>query len=86
MNNKYIRGEYLLYDCSSRHFVCTGKNEFELCKKQYERAKDSSLLKYPCIPYKSFQNQKNCIDNQRTLTEKGITEIFCQNEEIKKLR
>jgi hypothetical protein len=85
---KYQRGKYLVYDCLEKHWVCTGKSEFDLCLEQREVGLLDKNSRMPCGAFDFFKTELNCQKHQTLLTNRGEGTRFCyntKNESIEKI-
>ena len=77
MDAYYQRGAYLVYDCRTRHWVCTQELEHKRCINQRKEA----LLDYktilPCAHFDLFKKRKDCKSKQQQLTNAAKYEQFC---------
>ena len=76
---KYQRGGHLVYDCSGKHWVCTGSNEFKNCLESRKIAKNENLPKFGCASIKKFDSEKACTDYQMKLISASMGNNFCLN-------
>jgi hypothetical protein len=76
---KYQRGKYLVYDCIDRHWVCTGKAEFDLCLEQRDVGLLDKNSRMPCGAFDYFENEKKCQKHQKKLINRGDGTRFCYN-------
>jgi hypothetical protein len=60
INYKYREGEYLVYDCQDKYFVCVHEEDFKECEKK--RADDIRRERawMRCAPFKGFKDEKAC--------------------------
>ena len=77
MDALYKKGPYLVYDCRTRHWVCTKELEYKRCQRQ----RKESLLDYddklPCATFDIFDKRQDCWKRQQELTDVGKYEQFC---------
>lgn len=77
MDAFYKKGPYLVYDCRTRHWVCTQELEYKRCQEQRKNA----LLDYedilPCASFDIFNKRQDCWTKQQELTNVGKFEQFC---------
>lgn len=74
----YRKGEYLIYDCISKHFVCVNKKNYEDCRSKMETAIDLRDFNKVCLPVKKFKDQRECFDKHYASQEKSRMSIFCE--------
>ncbi|MBD67155.1 MAG: hypothetical protein CME62_18285 [Halobacteriovoraceae bacterium] len=82
---KYQRGEYLVYDCVDKHWVCTGKPEFNNCNEARDIAQYENRNKLPCASVKGFSSEDECNKIQKRLTSSGYDVRFCKSSELREL-
>lgn len=77
MDALYQKGQYLVYDCIRRHWVCTKELEYKRCI----RIRKEALLDYksilPCAHFDVFNKRKECKKRQQELTDVAKYEQFC---------
>ena len=76
---RYRRGEYLIYDCSDRHFACVNADSFKKCKDERETAKSQRQHLFPCAPLKKFKTQKECFKAYYQAIHQEGDKSFCIN-------
>ena len=84
LNNNYQRGPYLVYDCSEKHWVCTGDSEFKRCKRIREKAIKDNKKNLPCGMIKGFKSERQCHQFQLKLTSRNDYSRFCFHDEYRK--
>jgi hypothetical protein len=84
LSSLYIRGTHLVYDCSSKHWVCTGDKEFNRCKEQRTRSLLDLKYHLPCASFDVYKSRKDCKEAQLNLTESARYERFCLNTGLEK--
>lgn len=82
----YIRGPYLVYDCYSKHWVCTGELEYKRCLEQRKEAILDMKYKLPCASFEAFRKRKDCYETQQELTNTSRYERFCLNADLEENR
>ena len=78
----YIRGSHLVYDCSTRHWVCTGELEYNRCKTQRNKAVLDLSYNLPCAAFEIYKKRKDCYEAQIELTNTARFERFCLNTDM----
>lgn len=77
MDALYQKGPYLIYDCVTRHWVCTKELEYKRCLDNRKEA----LLDYasilPCAHFDVFNRREDCWQRQQELTNSAKYEQFC---------
>ena len=78
----YVRGPYLVYDCTTKHWVCTGELEYNRCVVQREEAILDLTYNLPCAVFDMYHKRKDCHDAQINLTNTARFERFCLNTDM----
>ncbi len=73
----YLRGEYLVYDCNTDHWVCTKKLEYNRCKTQRKEALLDLERRLPCAFFNEFKTNELCAKEQQRLTNEARGNRFC---------
>lgn len=73
----YDRGEYLLYNCNDKHWVCTRKVEFDQCERLRKSAIADNMEFLPCVGIKKYEKVEKCITEQKRVTYNGVSNRFC---------
>lgn len=77
---KYQRGSYLMYDCTDKHWVCTGKSEYNLCLERRKVGILDKNLNLPCGAFTKFKSEKECQKYQIEVINRSEGVSFCVNE------
>lgn len=77
----YKRGSFLVYDCLTRHWVCTQELEYQRCQMQRKEAILDYEDELPCAYFDKFKLRKDCQKRQQELTDLAVYEQFCLNPE-----
>jgi len=85
LSTKYQRGQYLVYDCIDKHWVCTGKAEYENCFDGRKIAQENKYDRMPCAPVKVFDGEGQCNKIQARLTSSATNMRACKSEDIRKI-
>lgn len=73
----YRSGEYLLYDCNNRHFVCVDKTSFDECREKRNEAIDKRNFLLPCAPLKKLGHFEICVEVQYSKIYQMGNRDFC---------
>ena len=73
----YRSGEYLIYDCNNRHFVCADEISFNECREKRNFAIDKRFFLLPCAPLKKFEHYEVCVETQYSKTYQMGNRDFC---------
>lgn len=76
---KYQKGEYLVYDCGDKHFVCTALPEYKRCLNQLNYDLENNEIDLSCAPLKKFNTNNECIKEQKRLVHSSIYNGMCEN-------
>lgn len=79
LNDKYQKGAYLLFDCIDKHWVCSGKIEYDRCKEHRVNALLDKDEKLPCAFFAKFSDRKSCHQAQLEVTERGALNRLCDH-------
>ncbi|EQC46106.1 hypothetical protein [Bacteriovorax sp. Seq25_V] len=66
LNQKYRRGEYLVYDCEYKHFACINRDSLVNCKLP------------SCLNIRKYSNQPECFQAQEAGMQKSRTDRYCK--------
>lgn len=75
----YKRGPYLVYDCNTRHWVCTRELEYNRCRIQRKEALLDFEDVLPCATFDIFDKRQDCWQRQQELTDVAKYEQFCMH-------
>ena len=78
ISSLYRRGEYLIYDCINKHFVCVIDQNYERCRIPGKKnvVYDSNF----CLRIKQYDNQPRCFLAHEKLSDKTRMNYFCKRE------
>ncbi|HAZ12425.1 MAG: hypothetical protein A2X86_15920 [Bdellovibrionales bacterium GWA2_49_15] len=75
---KYFEGEFLIYDCKSRHFACVDQPSFERCKTARKEGLDTKAERVlACAPLKMFSKFSDCAKEQYILQHRRLNKSMC---------
>lgn len=78
INDKYLSGLWLIYDCQAKYFACVDKDSFESCKKARKKNLTFNLTAvHPCAPFKKFETRVDCLKEQYRLMQEGGNMSLC---------
>jgi hypothetical protein len=86
LDKYYMRGSYLVYDCKTKHWVCTRKLEHKRCKSIRKESLLDLDLRLPCAYFNQYKTQELCIEEQIRLTDQGRGDRFCLHPNQKGLK
>lgn len=66
ISGRYIRGNFLIYDCRSKHFACVNKDSHKDCTKENK-----------CLQIQEHKTQKECFEGHTKLQEKTKIFTYC---------
>lgn len=79
VNEIYQKGNYLVYDCVGKYWVCTGKTEFKVCKRNRKQAIEYFDKNIRCAHFAEFNSREECYKEQQRMTHYGDISRFCQH-------
>jgi hypothetical protein len=79
----YQRGEYLVYDCVGKHWVCTGERENDRCVVSRKNAILDNKDSLPCAVVKKLKNHKVCTVEQGKLINENMQNRFCMHPKLR---
>ncbi len=79
VNEIYQKGNYLIYDCVGKYWVCTGKTEYNICKRNRKNAKAEFEKNIRCGYFAEFDSREACYKEQQKMTHYGDIARFCQH-------
>jgi len=77
---RYRRGNFLIYDCRKRHYLCVNKQGFAKCKKERSDSLDRKRNNLRCTPLKSYETQKDCFAASYKQIHSIKNKSFCVNQ------
>lgn len=77
ISTKYLRGNFLIYDCEDHHFACVEEKNYLDCKQKREFLLIRGEEKMPCAAFKEYPTYSLCIKKQYELMYSGSTFAFC---------
>ncbi|MDD0852284.1 hypothetical protein HBN50_04205 [Halobacteriovorax sp. GB3] len=77
ISSEYRRGQFLIYDCKKKSFICVDKDSFELCKSKRLEMRELKSRHLSCAPLKDFKDQKVCFDNQLDNIYRARIKTYC---------
>lgn len=77
LDDFYLRGPYLVYDCVRNHWVCTQKLEHKRCQTQRKRSLLELDVRLPCAHFDEYANNESCVKDQLRLTNEARGDRFC---------
>ena len=73
----YQRGRHLLYNCIDKHWVCTGKAEFDSCIETRNESLKDNDTNLPCAPVRIFISEDECVAHQASIINAATENRFC---------
>jgi hypothetical protein len=77
LDHQYFRGGHLIYDCVRGFFACVNQDGFTECGNRRERAREEFFANLHCAPLKSFEDEDQCIEQQKKLVLQLTHKSFC---------
>ncbi len=78
-SERYYAGEYLIYDCNDKHWVCADKSAQSKCLSDRKEDILKNVSRLSCIPVKKFKNIKSCTQNKIKLVNEPTDDLLCQH-------
>jgi hypothetical protein len=75
--DNYIEGEYLIYDCAQKHWVCAAQSGQQRCNQQREVAKENNKGTWPCVVVNKYNQTKSCHQFLQQITDDPVYSSFC---------
>ncbi len=85
ISNEYFQGQYLIYDCRQRHYVCVNSASFDKCRGRRDEALDERRFLLPCAPLLEFKSQKECFQEHYKQVHQLGNRKFCVNRSTYRL-
>lgn len=82
--DNYEAGQFLIYDCDEKHWVCVLESYFKECEEK--RQNDKTLpdkITHSCAPIGEFPNKRSCFQRQLFMTTHNYGPRFCIKDEWK---
>lgn len=77
ISDKYIAGEYLIYDCQEGHWVCVMEAFSRECEKVREEDRHLGKIRARCAPLKQMPSKRSCFQRQLFLVGQNYGDRFC---------
>ncbi len=74
---KYLRGNFLIYDCESQHFACVEEGNFMACKEKRQNLLLKGEERLPCAAIREYPTYSLCIKRQYELMHNGVPPALC---------
>jgi predicted DNA-binding WGR domain protein len=84
ISQEFSQGNFLIYDCKQRSFVCVNEPSYLLCKEKRSRGYRERKKVLPCAPLKEFPSQSKCFEKQYKLIHSQSEKSYCQNSKNSK--
>lgn len=85
LSSLYQRGPFLVYDCISKHWVCTAKPEKNRCNLARSEAIAENDEKLPCATVKAFKDHLECVKFQGFVTNSNMGNRFCMHPTVRRM-
>lgn len=83
ISEKYYDGQFLIFDCSKRHWACVDIDGYKLCEKERDEARKNIKRNLACAPFKEFKTKKECEIFQQSKVNNPEGKKFCLHPLIK---
>jgi hypothetical protein len=77
ISDKYLAGEYLIYDCQEGHWVCVMEIFSEECRSLHEEDKRLGNVRARCAPIEKMASKRSCFQRQLFLVGQNYSNRFC---------
>lgn len=77
ISDKYIAGEYLIYDCENEHWVCVREVFSSECRDMREEDKLLGKVRARCAPIEQMPTKRSCFQRQLYLISQNYGNRFC---------
>ena len=77
ISTKYLRGNYLIYDCESQHFACVEEANFMSCKEKRQNLLLKGEEKLTCAAIREYPTYSLCVKRQYELMHNGVPPTLC---------
>lgn len=84
ISSKYYSGQFLIYDCESKHWSCVDKDGFKECQESRDQSKKEFKTYLKCAPIKEYKNLKECISHQKRKVHHPESTNFCKHQDLRK--
>lgn len=80
ISKEYREGEYLMYDCKGKHFVCGDRVNSIECGEKRELAIKQKEDLIPCHFFRKYPTLEKCIEKMHVLMQRLNNRAFCTLE------
>lgn len=77
ISEKYFSGEYLIYDCVNRSYICVDKDGYDYCKNLRTEDWNNKQVFLRCAPLHNFNETILCLDELYNKIETITDKSFC---------
>lgn len=83
-SDKYFSGEYLMYDCQDKHWVCGDKVAKTNCDEAVKRYLPTDSVYIPCFVVKKFKDLNECVYHNKKVVSNLASTRGCFHPKYKK--
>lgn len=83
-SDKYFSGEYLMYDCQDKHWVCGDKEAKLNCDAAVQRYLPTDSVYIPCFVVKKFESLSECVHHNKNVVSNLAPTRNCFHPKYKK--
>jgi hypothetical protein len=83
LNRDYFAGEFLVYDCQLKAWICTGEGEFQLCQNRHEKDLRIKSPLLSCLPLQGFNDRKTCYQTLKKVSYLQSGELLCHHPDVR---
>ena len=80
---KYEAGQFLIYNCIDKHWVCVLETHFTDCEKERLEDIDNKVMDLRCAPIGAFPTKKSCFQQQLFMLSQNFSTRFCIHPAMK---
>lgn len=84
ISDKYYSGQFLIYDCASKHWTCVDEDNLKECLESKKVAITDNEKTFPCIYFEEYDTIKKCNAFMQTKVNAPDSKRFCHNKAFKK--
>ena len=83
ISEKYEAGQFLIYNCVDKHWVCVLDSHFNECEKARIEDIENKVTDLRCAPIGSFPTKKSCFQQQLFMVSQNFATRFCLHPAMK---
>ncbi len=79
ISEKYISGQFLVYNCLDQHYACVSVNDHNSCKSVRDTELKLEKRKLSCVSFEELENEKKCVQKIQDYINKDFEHPFCES-------